>query len=167
MSTKIDHFDLSGRKAMVVGVENPAGAAIARAYAEAGADVALCVLKADDAVMTAKRIQKEIEAQGSRSGVYVMDVTLGRNVQVTTRQVTVEAFPAEWSACRIISASIARTCSSDGSVPVIMRSIIAACDSPARGPSYGRPSTACAMTPTRCPTRATSVMPRCSISSTC
>ena len=53
MSTNIEHFDLSGRKAMVVGVENPAGAAIARAYAEAGADVALCVLKADDAVMTA------------------------------------------------------------------------------------------------------------------
>jgi NAD(P)-dependent dehydrogenase (short-subunit alcohol dehydrogenase family) len=90
MSTNIEHFDLSGRKAMVVGVENPAGAAIARAYAEAGADVALCVLKADDAVMTAKRIQKEIEAQGSKSGVYVMDVTLGRNVQVTTRQVAKE-----------------------------------------------------------------------------
>ena len=46
MSTNIEHFDLSGRKAMVVGVENPAGAAIARAYAEAGADVALCVLQA-------------------------------------------------------------------------------------------------------------------------
>ena len=90
MSTNIEHFDLSGRKAMVVGVENPAGAAIARAYAEAGADVALCVLQADESVMTAKRIQKEIEAQGAQSGVYVMDVTLGRNVQVTTRQVAKE-----------------------------------------------------------------------------
>ena len=90
MSTTVEHFDLSGRKAMVVGVERPAGAAIARAYAEAGADVALCVLQADDSVMIAKRIQKEIETQGGKSGVYVMDVTLGRNVQVTTRQVAKE-----------------------------------------------------------------------------
>jgi NAD(P)-dependent dehydrogenase (short-subunit alcohol dehydrogenase family) len=63
---------------------------IARAYAEAGADVALCTLKADDSVMKAKQIQKDVEAQGGQSGVYVMDVTLGRNVQVTTRQVAKE-----------------------------------------------------------------------------
>ncbi len=44
MSTDVEHFDLSGRKAMVIGAETPAGGAIARAYAEAGADVALCVL---------------------------------------------------------------------------------------------------------------------------
>ncbi|MEE8421835.1 MAG: SDR family oxidoreductase [Dehalococcoidia bacterium] len=90
MSTDIEHFDLSGRKAMVIGAETPAGGAIARAYAEAGADVALCTLKADDSVMKAKQIQKEVEAQGGKSGVYVMDVTLGRNVQVTTRQVAKE-----------------------------------------------------------------------------
>lgn len=86
----VEHFDLSGRRAMVVGAETPAGCAIARAYAEAGADVALCVLRADEGVMAAKRIQREIEALGRGSGVYVMDVTLGRNVQVTTRQVTKE-----------------------------------------------------------------------------
>ncbi|MSQ41520.1 MAG: SDR family oxidoreductase [Dehalococcoidia bacterium] len=82
--------DLSGRKAMVVGVETPAGAAIALAYARAGADVALCALRADEGVVTAKRIQKQIQALGRGSSVYVMDVLLGRNVQVTTRQVTKE-----------------------------------------------------------------------------
>lgn len=75
---------------MVVGAETAAGGAIARAFAEAGADVGLCVLKPDDGVMVAKRIQKDIEALGRSSGVYVMDVTLGRNVQVTTRQVAKE-----------------------------------------------------------------------------
>ncbi len=86
----VEHFDLSGRRAMVVGAETPAGGAIARAYGEAGADVALCVLRPDEGVMAAKQVQKELEALGRGSAVYVMDVTLGRNVQVTTRQVTKE-----------------------------------------------------------------------------
>lgn len=87
---KAAHFDLSGKKAMVVGAENPAGAAIARAFAEAGADVALCVLNPDESVVAARRVKRDIEAMGRASEVYVMDVTLGRNVQVTTRQVAKE-----------------------------------------------------------------------------
>ena len=90
MTANVEHFDLSGRRAMVIGAETVAGGAIARAYAEAGADVALCVLKPDEGVMAAKQLQKEIRALGRTSQVYVMDVTLGRNVQVTTRQVTKE-----------------------------------------------------------------------------
>ncbi len=90
MAANIEHFDLSGKKALVVGAETPAGGAIARAYAEAGADVALAALRADEGVMTAKALQKEIEAAGRHSSVYVMDVTLGRNVQVTTRQIAKE-----------------------------------------------------------------------------
>ena len=90
MAANIEHFDLSGKKALVVGAETPAGGAIARAYAEAGADVALAALRADDGVMAVKALQKEIEASGRRSSVYVMDVTLGRNVQVTTRQIAKE-----------------------------------------------------------------------------
>lgn len=90
MATNIEHFDLSGKKALVVGAETPAGGAIARAYAEAGADVALAALRADEGVMAAKVLQKEIEAAGRQSSVYVMDVTLGRNVQVTTRQIAKE-----------------------------------------------------------------------------
>ena len=84
------YFDLTGKTAMVVGAEFPAGAVIARAYAEAGADVALCALTADEAVMRARKVKREIEAMGRRAAEYVMDVTLGRNVQVTTRQVAKE-----------------------------------------------------------------------------
>ncbi|MPZ98471.1 MAG: SDR family oxidoreductase [Dehalococcoidia bacterium] len=87
---KAAHFDLTGKKAMVVGVENPAAAAIARAYAEAGADVAVCSLTADESVMAARRVKKDIEALGRWSSAYVMDVTLGKNVQVTTRQIAKE-----------------------------------------------------------------------------
>ena len=71
-----------------------------------------------------------------------------------------EAFPAEWSACRIISAFITRRCSGESFCPVIIRSIISEWDSPAFGPSYGRPAAACAITPTRWPTFAMRAMPR-------
>lgn len=81
---------LAGRRAMVVGAESPAGGAIARAYAAAGADVALCVLTADEAVLRARVVRRDAEALGRRAIEYVMDVTLGKNVQVTTRQVVKE-----------------------------------------------------------------------------
>ena len=90
MPPQANYFDLTGKKAMVVGAEHPAGAAIARAYAEAGADVALCALTADDAVMRARAVKRDIEAMGRKATEYVMDVTLGKNVQVTTRQVAKE-----------------------------------------------------------------------------
>ena len=96
---KSHYFDLSGKKAMVVGAEHPAGGAIARAYAEAGADVALCALTPDDAVMKARRVKRDVEALGRTAAEYVMDVTLGRNVQVTTRQVTKELGGLDIVAC--------------------------------------------------------------------
>ncbi len=37
----VDHFDLHGRRAVVLGADGPAGAAIAAAFAAAGADLAL------------------------------------------------------------------------------------------------------------------------------
>src|SRR5471032_1880975 len=83
-------FSLAGKKAMVVGAETPAGGAIARAYAEAGADVALCALTADEAVLKARQVKRDIEAMGRTALEYVMDVTLGKNVQVTTRQIAKE-----------------------------------------------------------------------------
>jgi NAD(P)-dependent dehydrogenase (short-subunit alcohol dehydrogenase family) len=87
---KAAHFDLTGKKAMVVGVRNPAAAAVARAYAEAGADVALCVLEPDESVVTARKLKKQIQEMGRWSTEYVMDVKLGKNVQVTTRQIVKE-----------------------------------------------------------------------------
>ena len=83
-------WDLSGKKALVIGADNPAGGAIARAYAEAGADVALCALTADEAVMRARAVRRDIEKMGRRAPEYIMDVTLGKNVQVTMRQAVKE-----------------------------------------------------------------------------
>lgn len=83
-------IELTGQRAMVVGAEFPAGGAIARAWAGAGADIALCALTADEAVMRSRRVRRDVEAAGRHASEYVMDVTLGRNVQVTTRQVAKE-----------------------------------------------------------------------------
>ena len=81
---------LAGRRAAVVGVESAAGAAISRALGSAGADVALCALRPDEGVLVARRVQRELTGAGRRAATYVMDVTLGRNVQVTTRQLAKE-----------------------------------------------------------------------------
>jgi hypothetical protein len=83
-------IDLAGRRAMVIGAEFPVGGAIALALAEAGADVAVAALQPDESVLTSRKVKRAIEAMGRRSAEYVMDVMLGRNVQVTTRQIAKE-----------------------------------------------------------------------------
>ena len=81
---------LLGRRALVIGAETASGTAIARALGEAGADVALAVLRPDEGVLIARRLQRELRDRGRQALTYAMDVTLGRNVQVTTRQVSKE-----------------------------------------------------------------------------
>ena len=80
-------FDLSGKRALVVGFANPAGRAIALALAEAGADVAAAsATLSGDEVMEAKRVAKEVAAQSRQSFSQGWDVTLPRNVQVGLKQ---------------------------------------------------------------------------------
>ena len=81
---------LLGRRALVIGAETTTGRAIARALGEAGADVALAVLRPDEGVLVARRLQRQLRDRGRQALTYAMDVTLGRNVQVTTRQVAKE-----------------------------------------------------------------------------
>lgn len=81
---------LAGRKALVVGVETAAGGAIASALGAAGADVALAVMRPDEGVLAARRIQRELRALGRAAFTYALDVTLGQNAKVTTRQVAKE-----------------------------------------------------------------------------
>ena len=81
---------LAGRKALVVGVETAAGGAIASALGAAGADVALAVMRPDEGVLTARRLQRELRELGRTAMTYAMDVTLGQNARVTTRQVAKE-----------------------------------------------------------------------------
>jgi 3-oxoacyl-[acyl-carrier protein] reductase len=65
MGTDVEHFDLSGRRALVIGAETAAGGAIARAYGEAGARVALCVAETDPARDAAKALQEDIGPDSS------------------------------------------------------------------------------------------------------
>lgn len=84
-------FDLGGRTALVIGAGSPVGAGIAVALAEAGADVAVAAASLDGAeVMAVRRVRRRVEALGRRTAEYAFDVTLGQNVQVSTRQVTRE-----------------------------------------------------------------------------
>ena len=81
---------LAGRKALVVGVETTTGTAIASALGAAGADVALAVMRPDEGVLTARRLQRELRELGRTAMTYALDVTLGANARVTTRQVAKE-----------------------------------------------------------------------------
>ena len=85
-----DAQPLAGRRALVVGVETPTGGAIASALGAAGADVALAVMRPDEGVLTARRLQRELRELGRTAMTYALDVTLGQNARVTTRQVAKE-----------------------------------------------------------------------------
>ena len=81
-------FDLTGKRALVVGCANPAGRAIALGLAEAGADVAIVSATLDgDEIMEAKRIAKKVEAEGRKSISQGWDVTLPTNVQVGLKRI--------------------------------------------------------------------------------
>lgn len=80
-------FDLSGKRALVVGFGNPAGRALALALAEAGADVAVASGTLDgDEVMAARRASQAIVQAGRTSSAHGWDVTLPVNVQVGLKQ---------------------------------------------------------------------------------
>jgi 3-oxoacyl-[acyl-carrier protein] reductase len=80
-------FDLSGKRALVVGFGNPAGRALSMALAEAGAHVAVASATLDgDEIMAAKRVSKEIAKLGRETFSQGWDVTLPTNVQVGMKQ---------------------------------------------------------------------------------
>jgi 3-oxoacyl-[acyl-carrier protein] reductase len=80
-------FDLSGKRALVVGFGNPAGRAIALALAEAGAAVAAASATLDgDEVMAAKGAAKAVQQLGRESFAQGWDVTLPTNIQVGLKQ---------------------------------------------------------------------------------
>ena len=84
-------FDLTGKKALVVGTGNGAGRAIALGLAEAGADVAVASATLDgDEIMEAKRVSKEIAKLGRATFSQGWDVTLPGNVQVGLKQLIKE-----------------------------------------------------------------------------
>jgi NAD(P)-dependent dehydrogenase (short-subunit alcohol dehydrogenase family) len=87
----LDAYDLTGKKALVIGAGGPAGRAIGLALAEAGADVAVSSITTDgDEVMRVKNVQRDITKLGRASQSMATDVTLGTGVQVMVRQVAKE-----------------------------------------------------------------------------
>lgn len=107
---------LAGRRALIVGVETPAGGAIARALGAAGAAVALAAMRADEGVLVARRIQRELQAAGGTAATYAFDVTLGQNVKVSTRQVAKELGGLDILVSapdRFLAAPLGRTTDSD------------------------------------------------------
>jgi len=84
-------FDLSGKKALVVGFGNRAGAGIASALAEAGAAVATASATLDgDEIMAAKRASKAVAEAGRATFAQGWDVALPTNVQVGLKQLIKE-----------------------------------------------------------------------------
>ena len=84
----LDAFDLSGKRALVIGAGGQAGAAIAMALGEAGADVTVSSISNDgDEIVRVKRVQQQLTKAGRRSSTVATDVTLGQGVQVMVRQV--------------------------------------------------------------------------------
>ncbi|MEX2247675.1 MAG: SDR family oxidoreductase [Dehalococcoidia bacterium] len=86
-----DAYDLSGKRALVVGAGHAAGRAVALALGEAGADVAVCSISNDgDEIVRVKAVQRELTKMGRRSQSLATDVTLGTGVHVMVRQVAKE-----------------------------------------------------------------------------
>lgn len=84
----IDAFDLTGKRALVLGAGAPAGRAVALALGEAGADVTVSSISNDgDEIMRVKRVQRELTNMGRKSTTVATDITLGAGVQVMVRQV--------------------------------------------------------------------------------
>jgi NAD(P)-dependent dehydrogenase (short-subunit alcohol dehydrogenase family) len=81
-------FDLSGKRALVVGAASSVGRAIALALSEAGADVTVtsASLKASEA-LAVKRLARQIAVTGPRRESQALDASLGTAVQVMVRQV--------------------------------------------------------------------------------
>ena len=84
-------YDLTGKRALVVGFANPAGRAITEALAEAGAHVAVASATMDgDEVMAAKRASRAVAGLGRETFSQGWDVTLPTNVRVGLRQLVKE-----------------------------------------------------------------------------
>ena len=85
----LDAYDLSGKRALVVGAGSGAGRAIA--LAEAGADLALSTVTTDGGEMlSVRKTAKAVRELGRTAIDQAIDASLGTGTQVMVRQVTKE-----------------------------------------------------------------------------
>jgi len=92
----VEHFDLGNRSALVMGVDRPAGAVIARAYAEAGARVALCVARGEQRMRAAQDLMQEIVDPSADVVWLSVTTVVNKDGIVETAPVSDE----EWNAVR-------------------------------------------------------------------
>ena len=87
----LDAYDLSGKRALVLGAGSGAGRAIALALAEAGADLALSTVTTDgEEVMALRKTARGVRELGRTAVEQAIDASLGTGAQVMVRQVTKE-----------------------------------------------------------------------------
>ena len=84
----LDAYELSGKKALIVGAARGAGRAIALALAEAGADLALCTTTtAGDESVALRKVAREVREMGRAAIEQSIDASLGTGAQVMVKQV--------------------------------------------------------------------------------
>jgi NAD(P)-dependent dehydrogenase (short-subunit alcohol dehydrogenase family) len=87
----VDAFDLSGKRALVVGAASGVGRAIALAFAEAGADLALASVSTDgDEVMALRKTVRLVREVGRAAMEQAIDASSGQGTQVMVRHVAKE-----------------------------------------------------------------------------
>jgi 2-deoxy-D-gluconate 3-dehydrogenase len=87
----LNAYDLSGKKALVVGAARGVGRAIALALAEAGADLALSTTTtAGDESVALRKVAREVREMGRIAIEQSIDASLGTGAQVMVRQVAKE-----------------------------------------------------------------------------
>jgi NAD(P)-dependent dehydrogenase (short-subunit alcohol dehydrogenase family) len=87
----LDAYDLTGKRALVVGAAAGAGRAMALALAEAGADLALASATMDgDEVMALRKVAREVRELRRTAIEQAVDSSSGQGVQVMVRQVAKE-----------------------------------------------------------------------------
>src|SRR3990170_990754 len=87
----LDAYDLSGKRALVVGAAGGVGRAIALALAEAGADLALAtVTTAADEALALRKTARQVRDMGRTAIERSVDASSGQGAQVMVRQVAKE-----------------------------------------------------------------------------
>ena len=87
----LDAYDLSGKRALVVGAASGAGRAVALALAEAGAELALCtVTSAGGEAVALRKTARDVRDMGRNAIEQATDVSSGQGAQVMVRQMAKE-----------------------------------------------------------------------------
>jgi NAD(P)-dependent dehydrogenase (short-subunit alcohol dehydrogenase family) len=87
----LNAYEMSGKRALVVGAASGTGRAITLALAEAGADLALAsVTTESDEVLALRKTVRQVREMGRTAIEQAIDASSGQGTQVMVRQVAKE-----------------------------------------------------------------------------